>query len=271
MISISKIFVYPIKSLGGFSVNTAQLTSRGLQYDRRWLLIDENNVGLTQREFAKMAILQTVLLENGIEVFNKHNTALKSFVPFNFTASETITVKIWDGFCLAQVVSEELNNWFSTQLNTNCKLVYMPDNSLRKVDANFAVSEDNITSFSDGYPILLASQQSLDVLNNKLETPLDFDRFRPNIVVDGLNAYEEDEITEFEINSQKFYGVKPCSRCVVTTINQQTTEKGKEPLKTLATYRSINNKIKFGQNVIGPKSGSIKIGDSVHVLKKNNI
>ena len=138
----------------------------------------------------------------------------------------------------------------------------MPESSERKLDPRYAISNKDITGFADGYPLLMISEASLEDLNSRLEAPLPMDRFRPNIVISGTAAFAEDEMKKFFINSIPFYGVKLCGRCPITTTNQQTGERNREPLKTLATYRTINNKVCFGQNVIS-EEGEISVGDMV--------
>lgn len=268
MFIVSHLFIYPVKSLGGISVPSALLTDRGFQYDRRWMLIDEHNQFLTQREHPSMALLQTEIAGTGITVFHKQYPAEKILIPFAASIHEKLMVKIWDDYCEAITISKEINEWFSNKLRVSCKLVFMPDDSLRKVDTRYAVNENDITNFSDGYPLLMIGQSSLDDLNNLLPGPLPMNRFRPNIVFTGGEPYEEDEMEHFVIADINFYGVKLCSRCVITTIDQDSLEKSKEPLKTLAGYRTMNNNIYFGQNVLYNKPGIIKIGDELEIVRR---
>jgi uncharacterized protein len=268
MATVSELYIYPIKSLGGIQLNEVQLTDRGFQHDRRWMLVDANNRFLTQREQANMALLQTALVSNGIEVYYKKKPAEKITIPFLFDPKEKITVTVFADRCEAVTINDEIDEWFSRYLQIPCKLVYMPDGSLRKVDSHYAKKESDITAFSDGYPVLMLSKESLTELNSRLPEALPMNRFRPNLVIEEVKAFEEDGMEHFTINEIDFYGVKLCARCVITTINQQTIEKGKEPLKTLATYRMKNNKIYFGQNVIAATAGKIKIGDTITIQKK---
>jgi uncharacterized protein len=263
-IIVSQLYIYPVKSLGGIAKETAEITDTGFKYDRRWMLVDENNLFLSQRTHPQMALLQTAEAEKGIKVFHKQNPQEGIIIPFENENEEKINVVIFENTCEAIEVGKEQNEWFSEMLETNCKLVYMADDTKRLVDKRYATN-DEITSFTDGYPILMIGQSSLDNLNEKLEEQLPMDRFRPNLVFTGGQAYIEDEMASFEINKINFKGVKPCSRCVMTTINQQTGEKAKEPLKTLATYRMKNNKVYFGQNVLHQQTGSISIGDEVTI------
>jgi uncharacterized protein len=267
MLTISELFIYPIKSLAGISKESVEITNTGFKYDRRWMLIDENNIFLSQRTHPQMALLQPTETQEGIVVTHKNNPLLSINIPFCNEGKSTINVTIWDDVCEAVEVSTLCSKWFSEMLQINCKLVYMPDETKRLVDKRYATNNE-VTSFSDGYPILMIGQASLDKLNTKLNEDTPMDRFRPNIVFTGGHAHIEDEMELFAINDTNFLGVKPCSRCVMTTINQQNAEKGIEPLKTLATYRLKNNKIYFGQNIIQQQNGSIAIDDDIRIISK---
>lgn len=268
MPSISGLYIYPVKSLGGISLDSVELTDRGFRYDRRWLLVDENNQFLAQREHTQLALLQSGITVDGIEVYKNNNPADKITFPFVAENSERENVVIWDDVCEAVEVSKEISQWFADALAMNCKLMYMPEDSLRKIDQRYALSENDITSFSDAYPVLLIAKESLIDLNERLDEKLPMNRFRPNLVIEGLEPYEEDWIKHFSVNAIDFFGVKLCSRCVLTTVNQQTGIKGKEPLKTLASYRSLNNKIYFGQNIIYKGKGILSKGDEVKIIER---
>ncbi len=266
MIQVSQLYIYPIKSLGGISLTSVNITDRGFEYDRRWMLIDENNHFLTQREFAAMALIQVEVKENGLKVFHKANKNDFIIVPFTPSKNERVKTNIWEVPCNPLLVSDEVDGWFTKVLEVNCRLVYMDDDTQVPVDERYSIN-NSLTSFSDGYPVLMVSEASLMDLNNRIGEELPINRFRPNLVISNTEAFEENTMEEFEINGINFYGVKPSARCVVTTIDQNTAAKGKEPLKTLATYRSMNNKIYFGENVIAASTGIVSVGDNITVLK----
>src|SRR5688572_2700399 len=226
MLTVSELYIYPIKSLGGIALNSATLTDRGFEHDRRWMLVDENNQFLSQREVNAMALLKVQVTEQGLLIQNSSVPGAELLVPFQPATAETIMVTVWSSHCRAQRVSDVADAWFSKQLGLACKLVYMPDSTRRYVDSRYAHNKE-ITSFSDAYPLLLISQASLDELNSRLPVPLPMDRFRPNIVFNGGTPFLEDSMKHFEINGINLFGVKPCSRCVITTIDQQTGEKAK--------------------------------------------
>ncbi len=270
---ISEINIYPIKSLKGISLNESKIERRGLEYDRRWMLVDEKNKFLTQREFPKMATLETAILENGMQISDGQE---KLIVPFEISDEKTEKVQIWQAKCAAKIYENTVNEWFSDSLQTNCKLALMPNETKRKVSYYYAVQKDDHVSFADAYPFLLIGESSLEDLNSRLETPLKMNRFRPNLVVSGAEAFAEDGWKLIRVGGKIFHIVKPCARCVITTIDQSSGEKqGVEPLKTLASFRipkrSIKKKILFGQNLITENAGEIlRVGDAIEVLETKN-
>jgi uncharacterized protein YcbX len=265
MYSISQLFIYPVKSLGGIEVPAARLTDRGFQYDRRWMLVDASNHFLTQREYPAMSLLQTSIEDDNLVIYHKNDLSDKLRVPLHPAPAECVAVKVWDDQCEAQFVGEIPDNWFSEKLAMSCRLVYMPELERRKVDVKYAIDND-ITSFSDGYPLLMIGQASLDDLNSRLEQTLPINRFRPNIVFTGGLPYAEDTMEHLVINGIDLFGVKLCARCVLTTIDQSNGIANKEPLKTLAGYRMANNKIYFGHNMLFKQTGWMKVGDVLEVL-----
>jgi uncharacterized protein len=266
MLQVSQLYIYPIKSVGGYPKQTVELVNTGFKYDRRWMLVDEQNIFLTQRILPQMALLQTAETENGIRVSLKKDPTQSITIPFNNETVVQIRATIWGDVCDVLEATGEINDWFSKMLQLNCRLVHMPDDTKRYVDKRFAL-HDEITSFSDGYPILMIEERTLHNLNEKLTEALPFNRFRPNLVITGGHPHIEDEMASFEINGINFLGVKPCSRCIITTINQHTAQKGIEPLKTLAGYRMKNNNIYFGQNVLHQQNGPISVGDTITIIK----
>ncbi len=266
MRSISHLYVYPVKSLGGIELTSALLTDRGFEHDRRWMLIDKENRFMTQRVYPQMALLQTLISDNELQVFEKRNELEKISLGLHPMNGEVVNVQVWDDVCEALLISEDADHWFSQKLNQNCKLVFMPAATKRRVDVDYALQGD-INGFSDAFPLLMIGQASLDDLNSKLEKPIPMNRFRPNIVFTGGSAFEEDTMKHFKVNGTDFYAVKPCARCVITTTDQETGIAAKEPLKTLSTYRAANNKVYFGQNILYKKEGIIKVGDELKIVQ----
>lgn len=265
MLQISHLFIYPIKSLGGIAMPSVNLTDRGLEYDRRFMLVDQQNQFLTQRTFPRMALLRTAIGNNKLVVFEKDQDDDQLILDISPVIGEKIKVDIWEDQCEAYHIDSSADLWFSKKLQRNVKLVYMPDSSRRPVDKTYA-RQDDITSFSDGYPVLLVGQSSLDDLNSRLEEKVPMNRFRPNIVFTGGYPYQEDEMKHFKINNLDFYGVKTCGRCMIPTINQDTGVAAQEPIRTLSSYRTFNNKVNFGQNILHADRGLIHVGDELHLV-----
>lgn len=264
---ISEINIYPIKSLGGITLNESKVEERGLAFDRRWMLVDERNQFLTQREFPAMAAIKIVLETDGLVASVEDSSLRVSRLP---PTKEIANVKVWRSSVKAQVYGTETNEWFSQILKTKCRLVLMPETAKRRVNPLYAVRKFwDTVSFADGYPFMLIGRSSLDDLNSRLEIPLPMNRFRPNLVVDGSAPFAEDSWKLIKIGETIFHIVKPCARCVVTTVDQESGEKaGKEPLKTLAMYRTKKGKVMFGQNLIAKNAGGcLRVGDKVEVLK----
>lgn len=273
MLQLSEIYIYPVKSLGGIRLDKAEVTDRGLQYDRRWMLIDENNRFISQREHSQLALFSLAIQDDNLLITNK-KTGEKLTISnsLNHSATQSFKVTIWDDEVEAHEVSELANKFFTESLGITARLVYMKDENIRKTDAKYSLKGDEITSFSDGYPILIIGQSSLDDLNNHLAEPITIQRFRPNFVFTGGAGFEEDEWHEFTVGAIRFFGVKPCARCIMTTIDPETgKKKGKEPLLTLNRYRKAGNKILFGQNVLISQLGKVSIGDSIEVISRKKL
>jgi len=263
---LSEIYVYPIKSLSGISLSEATVETRGLKFDRRMMLVDHNNDFITQRKYPQMALIKTELKNDFLILSHKTNNEINYEIPLEIKTGKNIQVTIWNDTVDALHFSNEADEWFSDILNIKCKLVYMPDNVKRQVDNKYA-ARNEIVSFADAFPFLIIGQESLNDLNSRLKEKLPMNRFRPNFVFTGGNAYDEDRWKSFKIGDIIFYPVKPCSRCVITTINQDTAEKSDEPLKTLSTYRAINNKVMFGQNLLHDREGIIRVNDELKILE----
>lgn len=263
---LSEINIYPVKSLGGISLTSSVVEQRGLKYDRRWLLVDENGIFMTQRDFPQMALI-SLSIHNG-ELLGEHKTdkhISPLTIPLHSESSANIEVVIWDDKCRALLVGKEYDDWFSDALKYKCKLVFMPDTERRIVEKKF-ITDEQVVSFADAYPFLIIGQSSLDDLNSRLETPLPMNRFRTNFVFTGGTPFEEDEWKSFSVGEIKFRAVKPCARCVITTTDQETSLRNEEPLKTLSTFRRFGNKVLFGMNLIADSYGMIKVGDKINLI-----
>lgn len=261
-ITLTGIYIYPIKSVAGFSWETAEVTKQGFQYDRRWMLVDETGKFITQRQVPQMALIRTEIKGNYLIVNAPDQDTLS--IPIQLDISDRISVQVWRDICKAIPLEKEVSQWFTQFLGIPCQLVYMPENSLRPVDSRYATNNEQV-SFADGFPFLLISEASLQDLNSRLEQSIPMNRFRPNLVVSGCEAFAEDSWRFIRIGSIPFRVVKPCERCVVTTVDQSTGIRGKEPLFTLTKYRNQEGKILFGQNLIQGQIGVLKVGDLVEI------
>lgn len=269
---IAKLWIYPIKSMGGISVRSAAFDERGFVNDRRWMLVDESGQFLSQRSLPKMAAFRLRIIKSGISVTAPDGT--KTVVPFEPDTRGSVTVAVWGSRCRGNLYSEGVNAFFSDALGLKCRLVKISDKVKRKVSWKYAVHKGDHVGFADGYPFLLAGASSLKDLNSRLEAPVPMERFRPNIVVSGVGPFAEDSWKRIKIGRNEMHVVKPCGRCVMTTVDQGSGEpSGAEPLKTLAQFRTSvrggKRKILFGQNLISEKSkGTVSVGDGLKVIEE---
>ena len=262
---LTQLHIYPVKSLGGIAVSTAFAGMRGLHYDRRWMLVDEKNCFMTQREHPLMATIGVKMQENGFALFKKSDSDNLITIPFATDSGKRCTVTIFDDQCDGIQYESATNEWLSDLLKHRCRLIYMPDDSQRMVDVNYA-PPNNIVSFADGYPFLIIGEASLNELNGRLENPVPMNRFRPNFVFSGGEAFTEDNWIRLTIGDATFLAVKRCARCVITTTDQETGERFAEPLRTMSTYRKEKNNVYFGQNLIAHIQGRVSLNDQVTVF-----
>jgi hypothetical protein len=264
MITLTGLFYYPIKSCRGHALETAVLDKRGLQHDRRFLIVDANNQFVTQRDNAKLALIEPHIA-NGTLTLTAPGQAPLSLE--TRSATQRRAVQIWRDTVEALDQGEIAAQWLSDYLGEAVRLVKFDEAVVRKVSAQYARRPTDQTGFADGYPLLIISQESLDDLNSRLAAPLPMNRFRPNLVVSGTTPYAEDTWKQIRIGEVVLDIVKPCARCVITTTDQSTAVRGKEPLATLATYRDSERGVLFGQNVIHAGPGTLKLGQAVEVLE----
>jgi uncharacterized protein YcbX len=261
---LSALYRYPVKSLAGEALQQARLDVFGLHQDRRWMVVDREGRFLSQRKLPRMALITPRLQAEGILLQAPEQVDLSVLLPSE--EAERVKVQVWNDRCAAQRVDPSADAWLSDFLGLVCHLVHMPDETVRRVDSRYAQPQDR-TAFSDGFPLLLISQASLDDLNNRLVEPLPMLRFRPNLVVAGCAPYEEDSWRRLRIGETTLRVVKPCSRCKIITVDPYTAETGSEPLKTLAGYRRRGNLVYFGQNLLHDGPGELALGMSVEVLE----
>lgn len=269
-VSLSAIHVYPVKGLKGIELAQARCTDRGLEHDRRWMVVDAGDHGfLSQREHPRMATVWTDVGRGKLTLSAPDVDEVE--VPLSPSASAPrMRVRIWESDCDALAVSGEADAWLSDYLAIDCRLVYMPDKTRRMSNPAYG-GEGKLVGFADGFAFLLTGEASLADLNARLAAKshpeLPMSRFRPNLVVSGALPYAEDAWKQIRIGEAVFAAAKPCGRCQVTTTDQATGEvMGPEPLATLATYRDSQEfGTMFGMNLVLVRPGTVRVGDLVTV------
>lgn len=269
MARISSLHTYPIKSCAGTSLSRAELTNKGFRLDRHWMVVDSDGVFLTQRQFPTLALVRPEIKNGDILLVGQgKNNPIELSVDGGGPRTE---VRIWGSACVAIDDGREAATWFSDYLDIECKLVHMDRDFVRTIPNGAARLE-----FADSYPLLLVSEASLEDLNSRIERnggqKIPIDRFRPNIVVDASTPYEEDSWADIQIGSLEYVVAEHAVRCVTTTVNQETAERGKEPLRTLAQYRRAKHQGKslgviFGQRVANLDTGHIQVNMQVEVSR----
>lgn len=264
-VSLTAIHVYPVKALGGISLEESAVTARGLKFDRRFMVINAQDEFVTQREVPKMATVW-VEIENDAVILAAADMNGIAF-PAEPPELPSRMVRVWSSDVLAHTVSAEADAWLSHYLGFDARLVYMPDSSERRINPQHAKAGE-VVSFADGYPLLIVAEASLADLNARIVKnggkAIAMNRFRPNLVIRGCEAYAEDRLGEIRIGEAIFRAAKPCTRCQVTTTDQASGElRGPEPLQTLATYRDSPDGVMFGMNLIPVNGATVRVGDAV--------
>lgn len=263
-IYISELNIYPVKSLAAIRLHQSRVVATGLQYDRQWMIVDQNGRFITQRQLPQMALIQPSLNDGILTLTASGEKNCQIANPNDL--NQTMTVQVWDTTIEAVQVDPLADAWLTNILKLPCHLVRFADNTTRSLDLNYAHPDDQ-TAFADGFPILLISEASLNNLNQRLAHPVPMTRFRPNIVVTGCEAFTEDSWKQIQIADIRMRVVKPCSRCVMTTVDPNTGRKiGPEPLKTLFKFRKQGKQAMFGQNLIHDDCGELKLKDPVTIL-----
>lgn len=257
---VSQLYIYPLKSARGIAVDKFELGSRGPMFDRQWMVVNSQGKFVTQRQFPRMCLIETRIHAGDLTLSAPQMPAI-----LVGSSSRQYDVIVWKDTVPAQDCGDDVAQWLSSYLGASVRLVEMPSSSQRLVDSDYA-SAGEMVGFADGFPLLLASQASLDDFNTKLEDPIGMERFRPNIVIEGSLAYAEDEWQELSIGSIALSIVKPCSRCIIPSIDQSTAQKQMSVNDALLAHRSRNRKTYFGQNALHRNTGIISVGDSLSVL-----
>jgi uncharacterized protein YcbX len=268
MAKVTALHVYPIKSCRGLSLKSSRFDVMGPLYDRRFMVVDPDGNFLTQREHPRMALIEPQLAPTTLNVKVPDMPLLK--MPATTRSGERREVQIWGGRGDAEDVGDHAADWFSSFLERPCRVVRFPDDGFRPVDSRYARFEARV-AFADGFPALLTSEASLKELNARASEHTPMNRFRPNIVIDGDDAFAEDGWRQIRIGEVLLDVVKPCGRCTITTVNQLNAKTGKEPLATLATFRKRDNEVHFGQNCVHHGPGTIRLGDEVEIVESAEV
>lgn len=263
-LTVTEVNIYPVKSCGGLSLPEAHVGDTGFDHDREWMVTSIEGNFITQRQNPKMALIIPELTSGGVKLSAPGKESVT--VPIN-NEGESVSVVVWADTVQAVDQGDVVADWLTSFLGRGCRLVRMKEGYTRKVKAKYAVAESDIVSFADGYPVLLISQASLDDLNSKLTDHIAMNRFRPNLVIGGGEAFQEDTWKKVKIGEVEFALVKACARCEITTVDQKSGVMGTEPLETLGKYRTGPKGIMFGQNLIQLNQGNIKQGDKLEILE----
>jgi uncharacterized protein YcbX len=265
-ITVASLHVYPVKGLKGIDLDHAQATEMGLQHDRRWMIVDANGEFITQRSHPRMATVWTDLDGEALALSAPDMPEVR--VPLEPPLAGMLRVRVWKSVCNALPVSRAADEWLSQYLGDDLRLVYMPPESKRYSNPDYAGTGKRV-GFADGYAYLVVGQASLDDLNRRLAArgpaPLPMKPFRPNIVLAGSAPYAEDGFRDIRLGEAVLRGVKPCGRCEVTTTDQSTGEvRGPEPLATLSGYRDSREfGVMFGMNLVAIEPGRVRVGDTL--------
>jgi uncharacterized protein len=265
MITVSNLTYYPIKACRGFDVPASNIERMGLEYDRRMMVVTPDGRFLTQREYPRLALVTPTIKNDSVTLSAPNFDSLQIGIQKSGTPT---LVNVWKSTGIHAIdQGDESAAWLSDWLGASVRLVHIADGFNRMLNPDYVVKPDDHTGFADGYPILIISEESLQDLNSRLDSSVPMNRFRPNLVVKGGGPFAEDTWTRIRIGGIEMALVKPCARCVVTTIDKDTLEKSKEPLKALATYRRRKSGVIFGMNVIPLNEGRLEVGMSVEVIQ----
>ena len=261
-VRVTRLTVYPVKGLGGQPRETVEVQERGFAWDRRWMLIGEDHVFLSQRQHPKLATIRAAVNNGELSLSHGNDQIGISVVPPSM--AKKLPVTIWRDQVEA-VLLPDIGAWFSDVLDYPCELVFMPATTRRAVNPAYSGVGD-IVGFADAYPVLLIGEASLADLNTRLGSPVPMNRFRPNIVVSTEEPFAEDQWGELEIGSALFAGAKASARCAVPTVDQLTGERtGPEPIRTLSKYRRVGEDVFLGQNLLVRRTGSVALEDRVRL------
>lgn len=259
---LAEISIYPVKSCAGTSLPHVSLDRFGPEGDRRWMVVTPGGEFITQRDLAQMSLIAVTPAPGSLRLEYRNSTIDVSEPGPDNPVRE---VRVWNDKVTSVDAGDAVASWLTEHLQRSCRLVFMPRDSIRRVDGAYA-SEGETVGFADGFPLLLISQASLDELNSRLPEPVPMNRFRPNLVVSDCEAFAEDSWRGIRIGEMEFDVAKACSRCAIPSIIQETAQRDPYINRELAKFRRTNGQIYFGQNLLYQQTGQLRIGDTVEVL-----
>lgn len=262
---LSGLFVYPIKSCAPIAPKQAEVERRGLKHDRRYMLVDELGQFVTGRQFG---MLVRITANPGTHGLHVSAPGMETLTVRHPRGEQRRRATIWGQVVSALDAGDEAAAWFSTFCGRSLRLVHADAVMQRPVDPAYG-NPDDAVAFSDGYPLLLISQQAVEELSERVGRRMEPGRFRPNLVISGVGAHAEDNWRQVRIGPVLFDVVKACERCVFTTVDPVTGERtgDGEPLRTLKGYRHNGKGITFGQNLIPRSKGAVHLGDTVEIIE----
>ncbi len=263
---VSGLGLYPVKSLAGRCPSRIGVGALGPEGDRRWMVVDASGRFATQRSHPRMCLLAADSDGAALVLSGASAEPCRVLLSRVLAQARLLRAEVWGEMVDALDAGDEAAAWLSAQLGDELRLCYMPDTAARQVDTDFGRRGDRV-GFADGFPFLLVSEQSVADVSHALGRPFDAWRMRPNILIRGAAAFAEDGWRRLRIGELEFEVVKPCSRCVIPSINPATAERESDVVQALRRYRRADGKIYFGQNLIHRGEGEIRTGDRVEVLE----
>lgn len=255
---VSGLNIYPVKSLRGIRIQNSLCLKQGLKFDRNWVITDERNKFISQRDYPFLTKIRTNISGDKLGLTNENGNQI--YFPLDFDYTKTEKIRVWEDEILAGHISPELDNWLSETISVKCKLFGIKS---WRVKNSVSTGAPFNYGFADGAPYLITFVSSLEKLNTLLESKISMDRFRSNIIIEGSEAFSEDEINSLKIGELIFKPHKNCGRCIVINTDQENGFRNKEPLKTLSAFRKINNSVVFGKYFYLENEGKIRAGDKV--------
>lgn len=266
---ISQLIIFPIKSLGPVALQHVEVDSLGLVGDRRFMLVSDSGQFITQRTRPDLTRFTLKLQGKDLLILDQL-TQKHRFLSENPPLGNWVDVTLWDDQIHVREVADGISSWFSDLLGESVRLVQIQSSAPRIIEVKYQTSGSQQSSFADSLPILMASEASYQAVEHRLGTSFDWMRFRANVVISGVKAFEEDSWLEFSLGTVRLFGAKPCARCQLVNVNPATGEVDKSMLETLSKFRKVGNKVYFGQQAVPVVSGRLAVGDEIHVEKSKD-